>query len=82
MDSTGTIRATGIRSTSLYDYATICPRCGRSLRRTQQIAADGLLLCRDCREIKDKVWLDGVLGRSAFRPTTDEELAELEAEAS
>ena len=81
MDPNGTVRASLIRSTSLYDYATTCPRCGRGLRRTATVAADGLLLCRDCRELKDKVWLDSILG-GGFRPTTDEELAALELEAS
>ena len=78
----GSVRATMVRSASMYDYATSCPRCGRGLRRTTTVAADGLLLCRDCRELKDAVWLDSYLGRKGFRPTTDEELAALEQEAS
>ena len=78
----GTVRATVVRSTALYDYSVTCPRCGRGLRRTAVAAADGLLMCRDCRDTNDAVWLDSYLGRKGFRATTDEELAALEQEAS
>lgn len=72
------MNATRITSRALDDFTYSCARCGRSVKRSSKIAADGLTLCRDCRDYPDQTWMDAILGRRQFRATTDEELAALD----
>lgn len=73
------VGATRVRSEAHSDYANVCDRCGGAMAtRWHQKAADGLSLCKDCREGADRYWQQMASGEAEFRWTTDEELAALE----
>ena len=69
--------ATRVRSTAETDYKDDCERCGRPLnRKGSRTAADGLMLCMDCRGV-DPDYKKMRRGQG-YVETTDAELERIE----
>lgn len=69
--------ATRVRSLPENDYKDDCDRCGRRLnRRGSRAAADGIMLCMDCRST-DPTYRKMRKG-AGFVETTDEQLERIE----
>lgn len=71
-----TIAATRVHSDRTPRYDKFCPRCGRETKPSgNQMAADGLTLCRDCRDVvakDDRVWYAVYTGAMTFEEATAE----------
>lgn len=74
-----TIKASVPRGPEMWENSFVCPRCGGKIRPNNRDAPkDGLRLCYSCRK-GDRAWREMVIS-GKFRPTTDEELEQLERE--